>query len=212
MAVDAFALLDEAQCEEWVARVMLLSRHWRRRHPAVPFYSLGMAAYLDAPGGQGAYRDRDARERSNTLIETHFGPLLETVRACLQEHCALPARLAREAALPGFHIHLPHPVFAQPVASVHRDLQYRDVFPGQEFHRADLLSFTLPLSTPSGSGLNLWRKGVMPDFIPYRSGRMVVHDGLTTHQAVLSCPPGGLERVMLQGHTARLDGELLLYW
>ncbi|WP_211463588.1 hypothetical protein [Collimonas silvisoli] len=209
-----FSLLDEADCEDWVLRVLLLKRHWRQRHAEVPFFSLGMAAYLDCVAGRAgaAYRDAPQRQQSNQLLETHFGPLLQQVTALLQTHFQLPARLAREAAFPGFHIHLPHPAFADPVASVHRDLQYRDVFPKREIAAEDVFTFTLPLSTPPGSGLNLWRQERdPPEFIPYRSGRLVLHSGLTTHQAVLRCN-GDLERITLQGHAVRLDGELLLYW
>ena len=54
-----FELLDEAGCEDWVLRVMLLRRHWRRRHPLAPFFTLGLAAYLDCTAAAGSrdYRD-----------------------------------------------------------------------------------------------------------------------------------------------------------
>jgi hypothetical protein len=77
-----------------------------------------------------------------------------------------------------------------------------------------MFSFTLPLSTPERSGLNLWRDGAAaaePDFHPYRSGQLVVHSGLATHQAVLRCD-GYLERITLQGHGVRLGQQILLYW
>lgn len=214
MPVPVFPLLDEAACDDWVLRVSLLARHWRQRHADVPFYSLGLAAYLDAGAASASpYWDRPERDRSNRLLAAHFGALLQLVQDCLERHCALPALLAPEAAWPGFHIYLPHPAFAGPVASVHRDLQYRDVFAGRHFGAQDLLSFTLPLSVPAGSGLHLWRReDAQPDFIAYRHGQMIVHDGLALHQAVLACGQGGLERITLQGHAVRLDGQLLLYW
>ncbi|WP_241014879.1 hypothetical protein [Burkholderia sp. Ac-20379] len=127
-----------------------------------------------------------------------------------------PAVLAaahEPAALPGFHIYLPHPAFGKPVANVHRDLQFRDVFPGREPGPGDLISFTLSLSTPPGSGLNQWPDpDGAPEFFAYRDGMLIVHDGLVTHQAVLACD-GNAARITLQGHgLRRADGAFVLYW
>lgn len=208
-----FDLLDEAECEDWVLRTLLLRRHWRPRHAAAPFFTLGLAAYLDCGAGN-TYRDLALRSRNNRMLESHFGPLLQSLATLLGDHFGAPAGMTEAAAWPGFHIYLPHPAFSLPVARVHRDLQYRDVFPGRALDADDMFSFTLPLSTPERSGLNLWRDGCTaaePDFHPYRSGQLVVHSGLATHQAVLRCD-GDLERITLQGHGVRLGQRILLYW
>lgn len=208
-----FEMLSEADCEDWVLRVLMLSRHWRRRHAEAPFFTLGLAAYLDCVSADGPciYRDPARRRPSDQLLESHFAPLLQTVAAALGEHFGVPARITKAAASPGFHIYLPHPAFKRPVASVHRDLQYRDVFPEVRACDQDVFSFTLPLSTPPGSGLNFWHAGVVTEFFPYRSGQLIVHSGLATHQAVLQCD-GELERITLQGHGIRIGQEILLYW
>lgn len=214
-------VLDEAGCEDWVLAVLLQERHWRRRHPEVPFHTLGLAAYLDAvvAAGQGYHR-AELRERSNALLARHFRPLLERVAATLRAMLGMPARLAySEAALPGFHIYLPHPALDGPVASVHRDLQYRQAFPAATPGPGDVLSFTLPLCNPPGSGLWVWPGADDPGagaeaahrFHPYRPGEIVVHDGLAPHQAVLCCGHGD-PRISLQGHGLRVGGEFLLYW
>ncbi|MBU9425296.1 hypothetical protein [Burkholderia gladioli] len=208
------ALLDAPACEDWVMRVMLARRHWRQRHPLVPFYTLGLAAYLDSPGsGTGLYRDALARRASNALLARQFQPLLDSVAAALAESLAAPTMLAEDAALPGFHIYLPNPVFGEPVAKVHRDLQFQDVYPASRPAAGDLVSFTLSLSTPPGSGLNQWAdEAGQPEFFPYRDGMLIVHDGLVTHQAVLACN-GTVERITLQGHGIRRDdGRFVLYW
>lgn len=215
------AVMDEAGCEDWVLAVLLQERHWCRRHPEVPFHTLGLAAYLDAGAlaGQGYHR-AEVRERNNALLALHFRPLLDLVAASLRPLLGAPARLAgTEAALPGFHIYLPHPALGGPVASVHRDLQYRDAFPAAAPGPGDVFSFTLPLCNPAGSGLSVWpgvtdpRAGAAaaPEFHPYRPGEIVVHDGLGIHQAVLCCDQGS-PRISLQGHGLRVGGEFLLYW
>lgn len=206
-------VLDPAECEDWVLLVSLQRRHWRRRHPEAPFYTLGQAAYLDARLGPGGYYDREERRRNNTLLRGQFLPLLELVAEVLDRHLGRTVRLAEEeAALPGFHIYLPHPVFAGPVAKRHRDLQYRQAFPRDTIAAGDLLTFTLPLSTPPGSGLALWDDpDGSPVHLPYADGELVVHDGMLEHRAELACD-GELERITLQGHGIRRDGEFLLYW
>ncbi|MCC4595930.1 hypothetical protein NRY95_10950 [Xanthomonas campestris pv. phormiicola] len=210
----SLALLSEAECEDWVLRVLLLRRHWRRRHPQVPFFTLGLAAYIDClPGQDDGYRDATQRDANNQLLGTHFMPLLQRLAQALSAHFDAPVRLAPHAAWPGFHIYLPHPAFALPLASVHRDLQHLDVFPACKPEADDLFSFTFPLSTPLGSGLTLWTSADAPArFLAYRSGELVVHRGLDQHQAMLRCD-GELERITLQGHGIRLGRhDIVLYW
>ena len=66
-------------------------------------------------------------------------------------------------------------------------------------------------SLPPGSGINFWA-GSAKRFLPYHPGRMLLHDGLATHQAVLHPTPSDVPRIMLQGHVVLLHDELLLYW
>jgi len=204
----SFDVLDEADCEDWVLRVLLMRRYWRRRHAHAPFFTLGLASYLD-----GGYHDEAALQSNNTLLSVQFAPLFECVSRALSSSLGIPTILADDAALPGFHIYLPDPAFRLPAAQIHRDLQYRDAYPALTPADSELVSFTLPLSTPPGSGLNWWPADLHePEFFAYRTGTLVVHDGLARHQAVLACD-GDLERVTLQGHgIVRDDGRLVLYW
>jgi hypothetical protein len=206
-----FDLLDEADCQTWLGRVRQLRSHWRSRHALAPFYTLGLASYMDCDPAKNIYHDPAQRRENNQLLDEHFGPLLQLVSATLSAHFGRPAHLTDEAARPGFHIYLPHFAFGLPVASVHRDLQYRHAFPALIPAEADLFSFTLSLSTPAGSGLNLWPDPAgAPDFFPYSNGQLVVHHGLTTHQAVLKCN-GDVDRITLQGHCLMHEGRALLY-
>ena len=77
-AVSRLPVLVADASEDWALRVLLHEAHWRRRLPQVPFFTLGMAAYLDASGG---YQDAAARRHSNALLEAQFLPLLERVVA-----------------------------------------------------------------------------------------------------------------------------------
>jgi hypothetical protein len=209
-----FDLLDDPACKIWVDRVYQLRPHWRQRHPLAPFFTLGLASYLDCSAADPAcpYRNPDLLRENNQLLDEHFAPLLHLVATTLSAHFGRPARLTDDAARPGFHIYQPHFAFGHPVASVHRDLQYRDVFPALTPSEADLFSFTLSLSTPVGSGLKLWPDpAAAPEFFPYRNGQLVLHHGLTTHQAILQCT-ADLDRLTLQGHSLLTPTHALLYW
>jgi hypothetical protein len=204
-------ILDEASSEECVLQVLLLRRYWQSRYAKAPFFTLGLASYLDCHLGACAYRDRTLRHSNNELLMTHFGPLLTLMAEALGDHVGHPAHLAVEdAAVPGFHIYMPDQAFALPVASVHQDYQYRSVFP--EITPEQTISFTLAISAPQGSGLNIWAEKDDPPLLhAYKAGEMIVHDGHCTHQAVLGFD-GETERITLQGHGIQHDGRLVLYW
>jgi hypothetical protein len=212
------AVLAPSACADWAARVMGLRRQWTARNASLPFFTLGMAAYLDAvpgaasPGGQAPYHAIALRRHYNRLLQDQFGPLLALVCDALgrwaekRAHCN-----GASTALPGFHIHLAHPVFTQLVASKHRDLQFQLVFPGRTIDASQVFTFTLPLSLPEGAGLNLWVDG-QAHFHPYRLGQLTLHSGLLPHQAVLFPGASQPPRIMLQGHALVQGDALLLYW
>jgi hypothetical protein len=102
------------------------------------------------------------------------------------------------------------------LAAVHKDIQFKDVFPKEKCTKENLTSFTLSLRLPEGdnpSGMNIWPNGKKEkkEFIEYEEGYIAVHSGLTTHQAVIgSCLKR--PRITLQGHGFTSKGETLLYW
>lgn len=214
--ITAIAMLDLAACSAWSERVLSAQSQWTRRHPSVPFFTLGMAAYLDAGRSPAvpvsSYAQRNLRDASNNLLLAQFAPLYERLCTTLGEHFQREAHLTPEqAAVPGFHIHLPHPAFAKEVASIHRDLQFQQVFPRESLAPHQVFTFTLPISLPPGSGLNLWFDGHKHVY-PYRIGELVIHSGLQTHQAILCCAGEVPPRVTLQGHGVIREDSVTLYW
>ena len=211
-------ILTPQSCEFWTKQVFLAQKHWTRRHPNTPFFTLGMAAYLDGKqannkdASTALYRQRILRDASNNLLQAQFSPLYQQLCQRMSEIFGMPALLIpTQAALPGFHIHLPHPAFAEDVASIHRDLQFHQVFPNTSFEPEEVITFTLPISLPPDSGLNLWRED-QKNFYPYKLGQVVIHSGLLTHQAVLRCAGTVPPRIALQGHGVIRGPELALYW
>ena len=102
--------LNAEECAFWTAQVLALRPHWTRRDAQLPFYTLGLAAYLDAVkgdpllGGQQAYHHKLLRQENNRLLHTHFAPLLERCCEVLAQWSGQPAAcVGEQAALPGIN-------------------------------------------------------------------------------------------------------------
>jgi hypothetical protein len=227
-------LLPAAQAREVRDRVHALRPHWRRRRPEVPFFTLGVAGYIDAArDGFAAYSA--AARRSNELLGEQFGDLYRRLEAALAAHLSAPAAYHGAFALPGFHIFLSDPAFATPSASLHFDRQYEHLdwseFDGVDFDRQ--LSYTLSISLPArGAGLLVWnvndldlralddeakkevmRENRMPALHRYRVGGMAIHSGFQLHQiAPMKDMAPDDERITLQGHALPAGGRWTLYW
>ena len=85
-----------------------------------------------------------------------------------------------------------------------------------------------------GSGLNIWEPTLTYDtlqknnnnqkieqltkfeektFYPYQLGQMIIHSGLSAHQAVIGKElKQGEDRITLQGHALFSQGSWQLYW
>ncbi len=218
-AVTSLNVLGPDESAEWADKVLSLKRFWTRRESTVPFFTLGLAAYLDAdsePGGVGSrrpYHVESFRRWNNRLLRQHFGPLLD--RCCIEISAWSGLPTACEdavAALPGFHIHLPHPAFAKEAASRHVDVQFRKVFGIAQPEPGAVMTFTLPVAMPQGAGLRVWDQPDQSSDFAYTIGTLVIHDGLSMHQAILNPHQEPTARIMLQGHGLRTSEGWRLYW
>ncbi len=208
-------LFGPADCAALARVAFDLEDRWTDRHALAPFHTLGAAAYLDMPAGRGVYE----------ALALATNPLLDDrLAACYAGLCAgLAVLLGAPVALdpdprharPGFHIYRASPFFAFDVASFHTDRQYQLLdWPGGIAPDEDaVLTFTVPLAQPPGSGLRLWPDGPARPCaeIAYRTGDVVVHDGLTPHQAILM-PKASGDRITLQGHAVRIGDTWRVYW
>lgn len=203
------------------------------------FYSLGAASYMDFGTWAQRYGDYDETVRDyNPLLLTLFGDLLEKVRAGLEGHLGEPVRYKPKAAVPGFHLWLYPSIFTSSNASLHFDLQYRNLdwsaAEAPDFTKT--ISFTLPIALPKrGGGLNVWNvtnaeydkllaKGMTSSpadvirfkkltYNPYCVGTLALHSGHELHQiaAVTEADPDD-ERMTLQGHGVRCADGWEIYW
>ncbi|MFT3772471.1 MAG: hypothetical protein QM820_44320 [Minicystis sp.] len=225
-------ILAPDECEDVRAAVHEMRAAWRQRHPALPFYTLGAASYMDAAEDKPAYYE--GARRDNPTLRARFGALYQRIAQAIAGHLGGEVVLRDDFALPGFHIFLSDPAFAQPLASIHRDLQYRllDWRPEEEADFEHPISFTLPLRLPArGGGMFLWDlyhheiEGLSQTemarlirsrprrFFPYEVGKMVLASGHRVHQiAPYKEPSPDDERITLQGHGIRTRAGWNLYW
>jgi hypothetical protein len=171
-------VLDAEACGCAIASVHDLRRLWQRRAPVMPFYTLGVAAYLDAARrGVAAYRA--LARLTNPLLWARFDWLYARVAAVLAEQLGAPVRYDTSLALPGFHVflHHQHPL-AEPDAhgapkdAARGEVSFGDAPPHVDAQwelvadvasrdpAADVpptTSFTLALRLPTrGTGLDVW--------------------------------------------------------
>jgi len=217
-APNSHRVLSEDECEHWTLQVLLLKQYWIKRHQQVPFYSLGLASYLDLFGSPQGLSDLGYKPETisyhNQVLLGHFVELYQRIVDFLSDLFQLSACFNPEhLSLPGFHIYQSSPFFAENVGHIHRDLQHKWLF-GANSDSNDVLTFTLPLSIPDESGLNFYDPGSSePDeFFPYKEGEILLHSGLRTHQAVINCCADLEQRITLQGHGFRHKNKLILYW
>lgn len=227
-------LLTPDECGRVLDRVQANRAAWTQRHPALPFFTLGAASYLDSgPRPTDAYRERAAA--CNPLLERDFGWVYDRLLRAVGRHLQAPAAFAPRAARPGFHIFLAHDAFRRPLGSIHFDLQFAGVdWPDDE--RVDFsrpVSCTLAVRLPrAGAGLRTWNvtraehdamrpedrgrigRERAPTYVPYRAGELICHSGLLLHQ--MAPASGDIRpddmRVTLQGHALPGRTGYWLYW
>lgn len=225
-------LLTADECNRACDIVHSLKDHWVNRSGGfLPFFTLGAASYLDTTK-EDETPYLQAALRYNPILEANFPLIYERLVDTLSGIFNVPVAYAKNYGRPGFHIFLAAKCFENPIASIHFDLQYKNL--KWEFENIDYdnpISFTCPIALPKGSGgLNYWdigseskdlskdevdnlRKTKEQHYFPYHLGKLVLHHGLTLHQIAPSQEMhSNDERITLQGHGLMCDGILRLYW
>lgn len=224
-------LLTKEETKEVYQTVHELKENWIQRHPILPFYTLGLASYIDVPQDkQGYYK---GAKHHNSILRDRFGWLYERLTDILAEYLQAPITYPENLALPGFHIFLSHPAFIHPVSSIHFDKSYMFHWqPSKEVDFNNPISFTLTINLPKhGGGLYVWdmqyeeAKGLSnleleklanqrnKSFHLYKVGSLVLHSGHAVHQIApaINLQPED-ERITLQGHGVRYQNCWQIHW
>lgn len=227
--VSQHEVLRLQECTTIREQLFALREQWTSRGEGGGFFTLGVAAYLDAPGQNDAYLK--AAKGMNPLLRENFGWLYERVRSGFEGLLGKPIFYDGECSLPGFHIFMYQGADQsddRPSTRAHFDMQWIHAMPG--CHPEETLSFTLSIEEPSGgSSLEIWPvrcNDVRPGFdalkyaatypsktLRYSRGHMVVHDGLLLHAigVASTAKPEGY-RITFQGHGVRVAQGWKLYW
>lgn len=238
-SITSIAILTPGQCDEICAAVHRLRNFWTQVNEETPFFTLGVASYIEfCQPDEAAGRYYGKAREYNPVLREHFPGIMEYLRGTLERHLGEPVAFAEEFGRPGFHIWLTEAIPTFPTASVHFDLQYRPLgWPAPaEVDYERPVSFTLPLRLPAGGGgMNVWnihyreveeaaargepvsveelRQVREQAHYAYTPGSLVLHSGHFLHQIA---PTGevrpGDERITMQGHALRCGGRWLVYW
>jgi hypothetical protein len=228
--IERISVFSGPECEEIRNKVHELRDLWIRRHPLVPFYTLGTASYMD---GLFLTKYMDLAKQFNNTLKEEFEWMYRKVFEALGNILQGPISQAENFAVPGFHVLLSHPGFGMNFANFHFDLQYDFLYrnnPGADFSKP--FSFTLAIALPTaGTGLTLCdvrysdvkdipREKVMEisanrkqSIVSYEVGTMVLHSGHHLHKlSPMSEMQPEDERITLQGHALFCDGNWQIYW
>ena len=230
--INSINVLSDSECNKAASLVFSLKELWIHRHAFAPFHTLGIASYLDAKEEKHDYYS--LAEVNNPILKESFSWLYQKIVEALELYLQAPTGLTSTLALPGFHIYLGFKLFEFTSPSVHYDLQ-QNLVNWEKPEQTDFsnpISFTMPVALPAkGGGLNLWDitykdtlqadkqglkelvKSKTKTFYPYQLGQMIVHSGLTVHQAVIGkdLKPDD-DRITLQGHALFTQGSWEIYW
>jgi hypothetical protein len=152
-------------------------------------------------------------------LKENYSEILKDTLKYFRSKTSANVEFRKNAALPGFHVFDCNNLFAMPVASVHKDLQYLRLKKEEDesFDTENTLSFTLSLQLPpKGGGLYTFDSLELPVLhhivprplihsmaskkkIEYKVGWIVTHEGKTYHM-IAPCEASSKQRITLQGH------------
>lgn len=189
-------------------------KYWKTKN--ILMYTLGTASYIEGANSSDYYIKE--YNKTNKFLYKHYKYLYDKVLEYFQKR-APNSKVKYRFAYPGFHIFKCNRLFSWPVASVHKDYQYRNL-PSQKDENIDYdktLSFTLCLELPpTGGGLYKFENNQKTKVI-YKPGYIVCHNGKTTHMISPSPTPKDDKtyyRITLQGHGLydKKKNTWWLYW
>ena len=189
-------------------KVMGLSSIWDERLPDRPFYTLGGSAYLDIKSSDKSTYGYKRKTFNDTMVHC-FGGLYKEVVAVLSDYLKIPCTFDPSLCVPGFHIFFSHPAFVTSGGLWHMDMGHIAL----GLPENDPISFTATVRLPQDGGGLQYKEGDEEFYLAYKVGEMVVHDGCIMHKiAPLKAFHENDERVTMQGHGVKIDGQYVLFW
>lgn len=195
-------------CEQVADNVKGLGQmgKWESRSDKFPFFTLGKSAYLD--GNSETYYQ--GAERMNLTLFRTFNSFYKEVASKLSNHLGEWVVLNPKLALPGFHIFPADPKLLSVSGNWHLDIPHETLGIGDK----DAYAFTVAVEMPTGGGgMDFKIGGESNEYIEYKVGELILHDGMTPHRiaSYREYKPGEF-RITLQGHIVRDGKDLVMFW
>lgn len=235
-------IISEKEANNYILTINKLKCKWISRSPKLPFYTLGMSAYLDK--NKDYFTNK--QKKYNDLLKENFKDLYNIVSKKLSILLKSQVEIYDKGCYPGFHIYLPNDNLKE-VGHVHSknphiDAQFRYLFPEDSFKKEDFISFTLALSCSNESGLDIWKPEIeLPDnvidFIDENGWKNTNSVVIKYINQAIYCKPSfvrynsgslfvhnglfyhnpvlraeKIARITLQGHGIRKNGKFLIFW
>lgn len=204
-------VLTEEESKLFTRQVKSHKKYWKTKN--ILMYTLGTASYLEGTKGFEYYKNE--YQKTNKFLYKHYKYLYDKVLNYFQKR-APNSKVKYRFSYPGFHIFKCNRLFSLPVASVHKDYQYKHVKieDGEDIDYTKTLSFTLCLELPpTGGGLYKFENDKKTK-VNYKPGYIVCHNGKTTHMIAPSPTPKNdntYYRITLQGH-GLYDKKKNIWW
>ena len=192
--------------EDIASKVMKLKPFWVSRSNDFIFHTLGSCAYIDK---QDPFYKENAR-LLNPLLRQEFKGLYDEVAGFLTMLLGDEVTLDEKLAHPSFHIIQSNEYATKHGGSWHMDLPQFAV----GINEPQQITFTLPIKLPTGgAGIEYADTPDKVEYLEYKEGHIIVHDGKTFHRIapLKECVPGEF-RITLQGHVIKQNGKLNMFW
>ncbi len=195
-------------CKQVADNVKDLGRigKWESRSDKFPFFTLGKSAYLD--GNSETYYQ--GAERINLTLFGAFQFFYKEVAGKLSAYLGEWVVFNPKLALPGFHIFPADLKLLSVAGNWHIDKPHETLGIGDK----DAHAFTVAVEMPTGGGgMDMKIGGESNEYIEYKVGELVLHDGMTPHRiASYRQYIEGDYRITLQGHIVRDGKDLIMFW
>jgi len=217
------ACIDIEDCMLCWVSIEAYRSYWLPRNARCGFFTLGTPSYMDARDSLKyyCYRAREYNGIVSKALELVRLRIVKSVGDALNIR-AKDTRALPGAALPGVHVFSYTEEACLARSSLHRDLQHRALSPlinnilTEESDKSiGLISFTVPIRLPeAGGGLVCVDADEQEVRVPYRLGRLYLHNGQNDHRIDDGYLIGrGDYRVTVQGHAlVTMSGRLYYYW
>jgi len=208
-------ILTKGEAKFFAKQVKKDCNLWKKKNILMSI--LGTASYLEgAKGGYSFYKKEYMK--TNKILLKNYSKLYDKILDYFKKRVGDESNVKFRFALPGFHIFKCNSLFSLPVASVHKDLQYRyiDFDEPVDIDLDKTGSFTLCLELPkTGGGLYVFEDEKVK--VDYRPGYIVCHNGKTNHMIAPSSISDSKQleyRITLQGHLLydKLSKCWFVYW